>query len=149
MKDAWWREPLIGQLCDPFPLHAVFLTKPPQRASPEFRDQEEERRQRGTVGRHGVIVEVSAGDLCQPLPLWGERLVHEPSQHLLDLLKLRPHAVASALPRDEELACAAFAADEGEAQEVEGLRFAKPTLRAPVRRKASELDQPGLVGVER
>src|ERR1051325_5594370 len=140
MEDARWREPKLRQALDPLPVCAIFLTAPPQRAPPEFRDQEAERGQSGSVGRHGVIVEVSADDLCQPFPLFGKRLVHSPSQPLPDLLELRPHAVASALPRDEELASACFAADEGEAQEVEGLRFAKSALRASVRREAAELD---------
>jgi hypothetical protein len=46
---------------------------------------------------------------------------------------------------DQELAGAGFAADEGEAQEVEGLRFALPTLCAAGRRMAAELEQAGFV----
>ena len=42
-----------------------------------------------------------------------------------------------------------FAADEGEAQEVEGLRFAEPAPLAAFRRKASELDDPGLLRMKR
>src|SRR6202049_1320681 len=38
---------------------------------------------------------------------------------------------------------------EGKAQEVEGLRLAKPAPLAAFRREASELDQPGLLGVQR
>ena len=41
------------------------------------------------------------------------------------------------------------AADEREAQEVEGLRFAEPALCAPDRRKAAELDQAGLLRMQR
>src|SRR5438132_14149301 len=113
MENARWREPAVGQPRHPLPVHAVFLTAPPERASPEFRDQEPERGQRGTVGRHGVIVEVSADDAREPFPLLGDRLVHSQSQPLLDLLELCPHAVAPALPRYEELASAGFAANEG------------------------------------
>ena len=101
-----------------------------------------------TVGRHCVVVEVAGNDLPQPFPLLRDRLMHAPSQLLLDLPKLRPHAVAPGLPLDEELALAGLAADEGEAQEVEGLRFAEPTLGAPARRMAAELDQPGLVRMQ-
>src|ERR1700726_2165007 len=149
MENARWREPAVRQPCDPLPVHAVFLTAPPQRASPEFRDLEAERPQHGTVGRHGVIVEVPADDAREPLPLFGDWLMHPQSQPLLDVLELRPHAVAPAFPRDEELASACFAADEGEAQEAEGLRFAKAALCAPVRCEAAELDQAGLVRMER
>jgi hypothetical protein len=41
------------------------------------------------------------------------------------------------LPFDLEFVLASLAADEGEAQEVEGLRLAKPTPLAAFRRKAS------------
>ena len=75
--------------------------------------------------------------------------MHSPSQLFLDFLEFRPHAVAPALPVDQEFAGAAFAADEGEAQEAEGLRLAEPALRALGHRKAAELDQAGLVRMER
>src|SRR5271166_3417436 len=44
---------------------------------------------------------------------------------------------------------ARFAADEGEAQERKGLRFAEPASLAVDRRKAAELNQAGLVRVKR
>ena len=53
------------------------------------------------------------------------------------------------LPLDEELSGAGLAADEGEAQELEGLRFALPALLAIGRREAAELDHAGFVRVER
>ena len=89
-----------------------------------------ERAECAIVGRHGVVGEEAANDLPQPFPLFGDRLMHAPSQLLLDLLELRPHAVAPGLPLEQEVARAGFAADEGEAQEVEGLRFAEPALLA-------------------
>jgi hypothetical protein len=46
-----------------------------------------------------------------------------------------------------EFARAGLAADEGEAQEVEGLRLAEPAPLAAFRCKASELDEPGLLGM--
>src|SRR5215471_20906048 len=76
-------------------------------------------------------------------------LMHPPAQLLLDRLEFRPHAVAPGLPFDQEAAPAGCSADEGEAQEVEGFRFAEPLLPAVCRRMASELDQPGLLGVKR
>src|SRR5271165_4588854 len=101
------------------------------------------------VGRHGEVIEVAADHLPQPFPLRGYRLVHAPSQFLLDGLQLRPHAVASGLPLDEELARPRLAADEGEAQEVEGLRLAEPAPLAVRRCEAAELDQTGLVRMKR
>lgn len=71
--------------------------------------------------------------------------MHPPSQFLFDGLQPRPHAVTSGLPFDLEFTPAGSAADEGEAQEVEGLRFAESAPLAVFRRRATELDQPGLL----
>ena len=49
---------------------------------------------------------------------------------------------------DQEFAVTGLAADKGEAQEVDGLRFAEPALLAIGRRMAAELDQAGLVRME-
>jgi hypothetical protein len=120
----------------------------PQRAPPDVGDTVQEHDQCTGVGRHCVVVEVAANDPPQPFPLLRDWLMHAPPHLLFDHLELRPHAVPSALPLKLELACSGFAADEGEAQEVEGLRFAEPTPPTAFRRKASELDQPGLLGMQ-
>jgi hypothetical protein len=75
--------------------------------------------------------------------------VHTPPQFLFDSLQLYPHAIPSGLPFDLEFAPASFVADEDEAQEREGLRFAKPAPLAVFRRKSSELDEPGLLRMKR
>src|SRR6478735_10398097 len=102
-----------------------------------------------TICRHGVIVEVAADNLPQPLALFGNRLVHAPSHLLLDLLQLRPHAVGAGFPLDLESSRTSLVADEGEAQEIEGLRLAEPAPLAALCRKTSELDQPGLLRMQR
>jgi hypothetical protein len=61
-----------------------FLAASPQRSLPEFGDEEAERGQRPTVGRHGVVVEVALDDLSQPFPLDRDRLMLSPTQLLLD-----------------------------------------------------------------
>src|SRR5438094_10610480 len=53
------------------------------------------------------------------------------------------------LAPDLELASSGSAADKGEAEEVEGLRLAEPPPPAVVHREASELDQPGLLRMQR
>src|SRR5205085_12296842 len=50
---------------------------------------------------------------------------------------------------DQELAIPGFTADESESQEVEGLRLAEPASFAVLLRKSSELDEPGLLGMQR
>src|SRR3981081_1891867 len=102
-----------------------------------------------TVSRHCVIVEVAADNPAQPPPLFRDRLVHAPSHLLLYLLELRPHAVPSGFAVDLDFPCSGFATDEGEAQKVEGLRLAEPLPLAALCRKASELDQPGLLRMQR
>src|SRR2546423_14640833 len=96
------------------------------------------------IGWHGIIVEVALDDTAQPLSLVGDRVVHAPPHLLFYHLELRPHAVATDLPLNLEFARLGFAADKGEAQEVEGLRLAEPAPLTAFRSKASELDQPGL-----
>src|ERR687897_3268949 len=96
-----------------------------------------------------MVGEEAGHDLPQPFPLRGDRLVPSPSQLLLDLPELGSHAVAAGLPFDQEAAPTALAADEDEAQEVEGLRFAEPALGASGRCMAAELEQAGFFPVER
>ena len=85
-----------------------------------------------------MVVEVAVDDVPQPFPLLGDRLVHAPPHLLFNHLELRPHAVLPGFPFDLELARAGFTADEGETQEVEGLRFAEPAPRAALCRETSE-----------
>src|ERR1700736_7067771 len=141
MKDARFRKPIVGQPRDPLPGRAVFLAASPQRSLPEFGDEEAERGQRPTVGRHGMIVEVALDDLSQPFPLDRDRLVPALPQLLLDGLQLRPHAIGPGLPFDLELAPTRLAAEEDEAQEAEGLRLAEPAPLAVFRGMESALDQ--------
>jgi hypothetical protein len=96
-----------------------------------------------------VIVEVSGDDLSQPLSLFGNWLMHAPPQFLLDGLQLDPHAIPTGLPFDLEFTPASFIADEDEAQEGEGLRFAEPAPLSVLHRKAAELDEPGLLRMKR
>src|SRR5262245_49155352 len=105
--------------------------------------------QRGQIARDRVIGEEASYDLTKPSPLFGDRLVHTPSQFLLDCPKLRLHAIAPGFPQDEELALIVALTDEGEPKEVEGLRFAEPALCPPVCSKAAELDHAGLVRIKR
>src|SRR5262245_2588507 len=87
-------------------------------------------------------------DSRQPLPLSRDWLVRAPPPRLFGPLELRSHAVRSGLPFDLEFARAGLAADKGEAEEVEGLRFAETASLAAFCREASELDEPGLLGMQ-
>src|SRR5512134_3720263 len=127
----------------------ILLAASSKRAPPQVRDVVAERSQGPAIGRHGMVGEEAGNDLPQPLPLLGDRLVPSPPHLLLDLPELGSHAVTPGLPFDQEVAPTALAADEGKAQEVEGLRFSEPAPGALCRRVAAELDQAGLVRMER
>ena len=62
------------------------------------------------------------------------------SQLRFHLHELGPQAVASGLPFKQEPPGATGAANKGEAQKVESLRFSKPALRPSDRREAAKLD---------
>src|SRR5215813_14272271 len=137
MKDDRFREPGLRPLRHPYPRDAILVAATPQRAPPEVDDMVPEHGQCTGVGRHCVIAEVATNDVPQPFPLIGEWLVHALPQLLFDHPQLRPHAISPGLPFDLEFALAGLSADEGEAQEVEGLRSAEPAPLAAFRRKAS------------
>src|ERR1700723_2981991 len=149
MEDLGRRQPFTRETFDPFPCRDVLLAAPPERAPPEVDNIEAERTEHANVGGHGVVVEPALDHLAKPLPLSRRRFMHALSQAFLDLLQLRPHAVASALALQEEAAFARFAADEDEAQELEGLRLAQAASFAVGRCETAELDQTGLVRMER
>src|ERR1700735_4238643 len=149
MKDAGSGEPVVDQPGHPVPRGPVLLAATPQRALPEYRYTVSEDRESTTVGRHGMVVGEAAYDLLQPFPLFGDWPMHAPPQFLLHLQQLRRHAVAPGLPLELEVAPAVLAADEGEAQEAEALRLAQPALLAPRRRMAAELNQTGLLRMQR
>src|ERR1700693_3927500 len=96
-----------------------------------------------------MIGEEASDHLLEPGPLLGDRLVHAPSQFLLDPPERCPHAIAPCCSFDKELPTAVALTDEGKAKKVEGLRFSEPATSASFRRKAAELDQAGLVRIER
>ena len=114
VEDAWFGEPVVGELPDPRPGHAVLLATPPKRAPPVVDDVVTEGRECPAIGRHRVVVEEADDYLLEPFRLFADRPVHPPPQFLLDLLELCPHAVAPALPVDQELAVTGLAADKGE-----------------------------------
>jgi len=125
------------------------LETSPKRSPPEPDDLLPEVAECRVVGRHCVIAEETSDDLRQPTPLFGDGLVHPPSQLLLDLPEFCPQAVRAGLPLEQECTPTADATEEGEPQKVEGFRFAEAALSAPGRRMATELDQAGFVRMER
>src|SRR3954453_18705255 len=149
VKDPGLGEVVVGYFQDPFPRRSVLLASAPERTPPQADDMEPEGSECLDVGRHRVVGEVAGDDLLQPVPLFRDRLVQSPPHLLLDLLELCRHAVAAGFPVDPEVAPSRGAAEEGETQESEGFRLAEAAPLAVARRISSELDQPGLLRVER
>src|SRR5580704_13206612 len=139
MTDTRRGKPTVGQFRHPIPREAVLLAG---HVMPE-------RRERPTVCGYRIIGEVACNDLPQPVSLIWDRLVHALPQLRLDFLELRPHAVAPGLPLELEGSPSRFAADEGETQESEGLRSADTAFLVVGCRMAAELNQAGLVRMER
>jgi hypothetical protein len=144
VKDAGFWEEVVGQLLDPFPGEAILLAAPPKRAPPEAGNMEPEGRKCREVCRHCVVSKEAGDDLPQPRSLHWDGLMHSLPQFAFYLLELGRHAIASGLPLEEEVPSARFTAEEREAQEVEGFRFAEPALLSSGRRMAAELDQASL-----
>src|SRR5262245_3785618 len=146
---AWLWEPVIGQALHPFPRETIFLAPPPKRAVPEPYHIATESADTRAVRGNRVIGKVGPDDLPQPTSLFGYRLMHALAQLLLDLFEFHLHAIAPGLSLYDELAPMRLAADEDEAEELEGLRLSKPRPCAPDRRMAAKLDQAGLVRMQR
>ena len=94
-----------------------------------------------------MVGEVACYDLTQPSPLFRDWLVHASPECLFDVQEPRPHPVAPGFPAKKELVPAVAAADEGEAQEVEGFRLPEPAPGAIGRSKAAKLELPRFRGV--
>ena len=149
MEDSGLGEPVVGDLLGAAPDKGTGLAAAAQRAPPVPDDALPEGLQRAAVGRHGVVVEEARDDLLEPPALLGDGVVHALAQTFFDLLQLRPQPIAAAGSPQEKLAGPRGAADQGEAEEVEGLRFAQPAPCASSRGKATKLDQAGLVRMQR
>jgi hypothetical protein len=137
MKYDRFGKPKVGQFGHPCPRDPSLLAASSKRAPPQVGDVVSEDGHCPSIRRHRVIVEVAVDHKPQPLSLIRNWLVHAPPQLLFYHLELRSHAVSPGFPFDLELARASFPADEGEAQEVEGLRFAEPARRSAANRPNS------------
>ncbi len=149
MKDVRWWQELRREFCHPVPCGAISLTSLRKGASPEINHIVPKGPEASAVGRHRVIREVSADDLSKPLPLYRDRFVHAPPQLLFDRSQPCPHPIPARLPFELEGAPAGSAADVSESKEVEGVRLSKSTALSIFGRKATELDQPGLLRMQR
>jgi hypothetical protein len=101
------------------------------------------------ICRHRVIVEEASDYLLQPTSLVRDWMVSSPSQFFLDLPELGLFAVSPSFPREQKGSSAQLGTNEGKAQEIEGLRLSETPSPAFFYCKATELDQPGFLGMKR
>ena len=129
MGDTRSRQPFVSNLYHLIPSEpASSLAAPPEHAQPTLYNPISEPRECANVSRHRMVIEVASDDVPQPFPECRYGLVHMPTQFLLNHPKLRQHSIPPGFPLDQEFAVPGFAADESEAQEVEGLRFTEPAV---------------------
>src|SRR5271165_6945594 len=96
-----------------------------------------------------MISEISGDDLREPLPNFGNWHVPSLSQRLSDFQQLCLHSIPARLPSQLEGALTGLGTNESKPQKFEGFRLAEPAQRAVLRREAAELDQPGLLRMQR
>src|SRR5882724_8594103 len=147
VKDARRREEAV-QAGDQRAGNPGSVAAPFKGGDPELDDPVAEGRKRSAVGRHGVVVEEASDHACQPRPGLVEGLMHPLAQRFLDLLELRSDPVASGFPLEQECSPPRPGADEGEAQEVEGIRFSRPRVVVVVRCMAAKRDDAGLARMQ-
>jgi len=144
-----WRQELCREFGHPAPGGAIPLASLHERASPEIGHIVSEGSKASAVCGYRVIREVSTDDLSEPLTLDRDGFVHAPPQLLFDRSQPCPHPVPARLPLELEGAPAGPAADVSEPKKVECLRLAQPTALSIFGRKTTELDQPGLLRMQR
>src|ERR1700739_3331120 len=142
MKNSRAGQPVIGDFPCPFPCGLVSLAALFKCAPPEFSHTVSEHHEGRHICRHSMVGKETPDHLLKPLPLLGNGMVSSLAQLLLDFPKFRTAAVALGLPFKLENSPAGFAADQREAQKIEGLRFAETALLAVMHCVAAELDQP-------
>src|ERR1035441_1227451 len=123
MQDVRDGQPAGRELMQSFPVEAMALAALAQLGSPQPGQPVAKESQAVEVSRYRVIVEVALHDRPEPFTGLRHRIVHPPSELLLDLLQLGPQAFADRLAPHRESSLSGLPADVREAQKVERLRL--------------------------
>lgn len=125
------------------------LTPSPQGPKSEPCHLRSERIHAVDVAWNGIVVHMPPHYRAMPCPHLGDRLVELTPEEVFDLFKLGPQPLGCGLaPHDEALHRAGLCADMGEAQEIRGIGLAHSPPFPIFSRKASELNEPGLLGMQ-
>ena len=91
-----------------------------------------------------MVGEEAHHHVAQPLPLLWNRMMHPPPQFFLDFAQSGSYPITTRFPNKLETTLHRAPADMRKSKKIESLRLAKPALSTIKRRKAPELNQPGL-----
>ena len=141
------RDPAFFESPNSRPVHLVPLPSAPKRTKPETFDLVAEGPKALLVAGDSVVAEVSSDDLAEPSALLGDGLMAALLQLQLQLVQLGRHSLLHRPPLDLKLSVLRGAACMREPEEIEGLRGPEVCLLPSVHRKATELDEPCLLGM--
>ena len=121
-------QPAVRQSVHVGPRRSILLAAPEQGAPPEFDHMVAKGREGARVGGHGVVGEEAPHRAAWPSSLFSNVLVPASPKVLRDFQQLRLLPVTPRVARQQEATPPRSRADVGEAEEVEGPRFAVPSL---------------------
>ncbi len=148
MADPGRREPAADVAPHSAPGHPVLLAAASQRSAPQAPDFLPERPEGRSVHGHAVVAHVTRDDRPQVGPLLRDGMVHTEPKLGLHRLQFRLPPLAHRLATHRELPLPGRGTAVRETQEVEGLGLPQATPATVLRRKAAELEQARLVGVQ-
>ena len=149
MRDPDTGQPPKNETVHPRPGQAGALAATPKRPTPVPDHLIPKRFRRRAIAGHGIVGEVPPHHACQPSALRGDGQV--PACHQLRLYRseLRPQPLRDRETPQPEAPGPGLPADMRETQEIERLRLTQTPRRPLSDGVPPELDQPGLVRVQR
>ena len=148
VADGGCGQPMRNQAMHSTPAQATALTAAAQRAMPQSSHLVTECPQPRAVAWHAEVPAMPSHHRAQVLALLGDGVMHAPSEFELDRLEFGSQAFGTRQPQDHEVALPRVPAAMREPEEVEGLRFTLSRAASVLARKAPELDQPRLLGMQ-
>ena len=130
------------------PFESVTLAAAPKRVQPQPPDVAVERADRPAVAGHGVVLQMASYHARQPAPLLGDGQMATPLELVFDRFQLGPHPLLDRVTSQPEPTALGPPAHVRESQEVERFWLPDTPRRASFGGVPSELDQPGLVGMQ-
>jgi len=123
MQHTRVRYPAYSQLVQSGPVGWTLLPATAQGPPPQARHPFPKGLQAVEIPRYRVVVEVALYDRPEPFASLRHRIMHTPSELLLNLLQFGPQAFADRLAPHRESSLPGLPADVREAQKVERLRL--------------------------